>query len=182
MFVTVAFPVTNRRIARNAFSIKVPSGHIMTTTHEADIICDALRPAARKAHIVPGLDHDCSLLLSIGTLCDADYNVTFHKKHMKVYDTIDGKDTLVLIGHQNPANGLWHVDLVHPTIHMENSIGDPTTSALVAFAHSSLFSPVLSTLETALEIGYVTNFPGLTAKTLHKHPPKSIAMTKGHQD
>jgi hypothetical protein len=52
----------------------------------------------------------------------------------------------------------------------------------VAFAHSPLFSPVLSTLETALGIGYVTNFPGLTTKTLRKHPPKSIAMTKGHQD
>jgi hypothetical protein len=101
---------------------------------------------------------------------------------MKVYNTVDGKDTLVLIGHQNPANRLWHVDLVHPTIYMANSIGDPTTSDLVAFAHSSLFSPVLSTLETALEIGYVTNCHGLTAKTLRKHPPKSIAMTKGHQD
>jgi hypothetical protein len=113
----------------------------MTTTHEADIICDALRSAARKAHIVPGLDHDCSLL-SIGTLFDADYTVTFHKKHMKVYDsTVNGKDTLVLIGHRNPTNGRWHVDLAHPTIHMANAIGDPMTADLVAFAHASLFPP-----------------------------------------
>jgi homogentisate 1,2-dioxygenase len=76
-FVTVDFLITNHRIAHNPFSIKVPSGHTMTTTHEADIIRDALRPAVRKAHIVPGLAHKCSLL-SIGTLCDANYTVTFH--------------------------------------------------------------------------------------------------------
>jgi hypothetical protein len=149
----------------------------MTTTHEADLVCDALRPAARRAHIVPGLDHDCSLL-SIGTLCDAGYTVTFDADHMKVNDD----DQLILIGHRNASNGLWHVDLASPPIRFANSLGAPTSAELVTFAHASLFSPVLSTLETALSNNRLTNFPGLTLAALRKHPPQSGATIKGHQD
>jgi hypothetical protein len=162
-FVTIDFPVTNRRLARNPFSIKVPSGHTMTTTHEADLVCDILRPEARRAHIVPGLNQDCSLL-SIGTLCDAGYAVTFNTAHMHVHDG----ETLILIGHRNPLNGLWHVDLAQQPIHMANSIGDPTATDLVTFSHASLFSPVLSTLDIALTNNWLTNFPGLSVKTLRK--------------
>jgi hypothetical protein len=149
----------------------------MTTTHEADLICSALRPDACRAHIVPGLDPGCSLL-SIGTLCDAGYVVTFDAQCMHVHDA----DALILTGHRNATNGLWHVDLAAPTIHLANALGDPTAADLVTFAHAALFSPVLSTLEKALERGYLTNFPGLTPKTLKKYPPRSIATSKGHQD
>jgi hypothetical protein len=38
------------------------------------------------------------------------------------------------------------------------------------------------TLENALSRNYLTNFPGLTAQTLRKHPPQSLAMTKGNMD
>jgi hypothetical protein len=53
---------------------------------------------------------------------------------------------------------------------------------LVAYSHATLFSPALSTLEHALKKGYVRNFPGLTAKTLRRHPPQSVATAKGHLD
>jgi hypothetical protein len=45
-----------------------------------------------------------------------------------------------------------------------------------------LFSPAFSTLSTALTNGCVKDFPGLTAKLLRKHPPRSVAMVKGHLD
>jgi hypothetical protein len=93
---------------------------------------------------------------------------------MKVYDTVNDKDTLILIGHHNPTNGLWHADLAHPTIHMANFIEYPTTADLTAFAHAALFSPVLSTLEAALANGYLTNFPGLTPK----EPPRRFTNTR----
>jgi hypothetical protein len=57
-----------------------------------------------------------------------------------------------------------------------------TPAELVAFAHAALFSPALSTLAIALKKGFVHNFPGLTEKTLAKHPPRSFAMVKGHMD
>jgi hypothetical protein len=44
------------------------------------------------------------------------------------------------------------------------------------------FLPALSTLERALERGYLLNFPRLTTRTLQKHPPTSYAMVKGHLD
>jgi hypothetical protein len=77
--------------------------------------------------------------------------------------------------------GMWHIDApLQP--HLINCIGTPTTADLVAFAHATLFSPALSALEQALTRGYITNFPGLTAATLRRHPPTSIPMVKGHID
>jgi hypothetical protein len=100
---------------------------------------------------------------------------------MQVYDG----DTVILIGHRNKHNGLWHVNLAAPAfnaVRLANSIGDPTTAELVTFAHSSLFLPVLSTLKTALSIGWISNFPGLTLLALRKNTPRSIPMAEGHQD
>ena len=63
------------------------------------------------------------------------------------------------------------------------AIGNSATPAdLVAFAHASLFSPSVSTLETALRKGFLPPFPGLTLKSLQKYPPKSEATTMGHLD
>ena len=62
------------------------------------------------------------------------------------------------------------------------AVSSSTPADLVAFAHASLFSPALSTLQTALDRGYLSDFQGLTATSLRKHPPQSIAMIKGHLD
>jgi hypothetical protein len=62
------------------------------------------------------------------------------------------------------------------------AIGSAMPAQLAAFAHATLFSPALSTLGLALKKGYLTNFPGLTAKTLRKYPPQSFPMVKGHLD
>jgi hypothetical protein len=122
--------------------------------------------------------------LSLASITTARYSPLVHKKHMKVYDMINGKDTLVLS--LSAIEILPRTDSETSTLCTQQSTWQIPSATqqrqTLLLAHSSLFSPVLSTLETALEIGYVTNFPGLTAKTLRKHPPKSIAMTKGHQD
>jgi hypothetical protein len=78
---------------------------------------------------------------------------------------------------------MWHIALpdASPT-HQSNHIGQQSTADLVAFAHATLYSPVLGTLEKALNIGWLTNFPGLSTHTLRKHPPASTSTTKGHMD
>ena len=50
------------------------------------------------------------------------------------------------------------------------AIGNSATPAdlVAAFAHASLFSPIVYTLETALRKGFLPPFPGLTLKTLQK--------------
>ena len=65
---------------------------------------------------------------------------------------------------------------------MNAAIGSTTPAEIVVFAHVALFSPALSTLSTALTKGYLTNFPGLSLQLLHKHPPHSVTMVKGHLD
>ena len=47
---------------------------------------------------------------------------------------------------------------------------------------AALFSPVLSTLDQALQAGFLLNFPGLSSKLLRKYPPQYIPMIKGHLD
>jgi hypothetical protein len=62
------------------------------------------------------------------------------------------------------------------------AIGAPTTAAMIKFDHAALFSPALSTLNHALANHWLLNFPGLSSKALRKHPPQSLATTKGHLD
>jgi hypothetical protein len=124
--------------------------------------------------MIPEL-HNC-LLLSIGQLTDAGYTAIFDAKRLQIYDS-----TNILTGTRHTPTGMWHIDapIAH---HFANRIGAPTISDLVAFAHATLFSPALSTMEKALVQNYLTNFPGLTLNNLRRHPPTSIPMTKGHMD
>lgn len=67
--------------------------------------------------------------------------------------------------------------------HQANAVTLPSkVPELVAFSHATLFSPALSTLQKALDHGYIHNFPGLTVQNLKKFPPQSVAMVKGHMD
>jgi hypothetical protein len=175
-YISTNCPVSNPQIADEAIAIQNPDGAIMMSTHVGEIDLPMLRPAARRAHIVPDL-HDCSLL-SIGTLCDAGYIVEFDAVQMRILD--DG--VCVLTGHRDIPTGMWHVDLPPPKMHLANRIGDPKMAELVAYAHAAMFSPALTTLEKALTKGFLINFPGLTATSLRKHPPRSIPMSKGHLD
>jgi Reverse transcriptase (RNA-dependent DNA polymerase) len=148
----------------------------MRSTHTALLDIPALPLAARTVHIVPDL-HENSLL-SIGQLCDAGCTVEFTQHNV----TIAYHNETILTGSRTPPLGLWHLQLP-PMHHTANSaIGAARPAELVAFAHAALFSPALSTLDTALTKGYITNVPGLTAALLRKYPPQSAPMIKGHLD
>jgi hypothetical protein len=89
----------------------------------------------------------------------------------------------ILTGTHNHSNGMWQIALpVTSPTHVSNHIGKQLTAEMVAFAHATLFSPSLSTLEKALTKGYLTNLPGLDAQALRKYPPASVPMAKGHLD
>jgi hypothetical protein len=128
-----------------------------------------LNAQAQHVHVVPGLKG--SFLLSIARLCDSGYEVLFHHNYMQILR----HDQCILKGHRNPTNKLWKIDLECPPIppiHQASgaAIGSPMAADLVAFAHATLFSPALSTLEKALDKGYLINFPGLTPQNLRRHP------------
>lgn len=146
----------------------------MHSTHEAELDIPSLPIAARRVHIVPAL-HTTSIL-SMGQLCDAGCIVTFDATTVQVHRNTE----LLLTGIRTPATGLWHLSLVAPTpttsvpdfLHQSYAaVQSATPAELVAFAHATLLSPALSTLKYALDLGFLPNFIGLTAKSLLKHPP-----------
>jgi hypothetical protein len=179
-YVSISCPVLNKRPTAHPIRISNPNGQVMTSTHEADLDLPTLRLAARRAHIVPDLHH-CSLL-SMGVLCDAGYTVEFDRTHMRVLD--DG--ACVLTGTRYAPTGMWHINV--PTLPapapsaQANKLSGTTIKDSVAYAHATLFSPALSTLEHALNHNFLTNFPGLNVSTLRRYAPTSIPMDKGHLD
>jgi hypothetical protein len=62
------------------------------------------------------------------------------------------------------------------------AIGTARPTDVVAFHHAALFSPALTTLERALQKGFLPPFPGLTLQALCRDPPHSVATIKGHLD
>ena len=156
----------------------------MKSTHTAELPIPLLPLAARMAHIVPELRSHS--LVSIGTLCDAGCEVIFTTTTV----VVRYNNCVVMNGTRNPP-GLWQFIIpvsptatttIEPDAAALTTIGYPQAAELVAYSHAALFSPALSTLEKALQRGYVRNIPGLTAKTLRRHPPRSVATAKGHLD
>lgn len=150
---------------------------IITSSHIGDLNYSPLPPAACKAHLFPALNKS---LISVKQFCDHGCTVFFTKpKAYVIY-----KGDIVLVAHRCPTSGLWLVPLstTHPPA-LCNAVTSPTKLPdMVAYSHATLFSPSLSTLQRALDLGYITGFPGLTATNLKRHPPQSIAMHKGHMD
>ena len=121
--------------------------------------------AARLVHIVPDMTE---LLISIGQLCSAGFEIEFTATSITVYH--DNKT--VLTGMQTSSSQLWHFH--EPKTKKANAAISTTTHAdLVNFAHAALFSPTISTLENALQQGLLTNIPGLTLAMPKKNPPDS---------
>jgi hypothetical protein len=185
-FFSVDAPVTNRQRANKPISIRAADGGIMKSTHTGNIELPRVPATACKVHIVPGLASVS--LLAMGPLCDAGCKIEFDATTVQVWY----QGHVVLTGHRAPP-GLWLFQLpsttttalptIIPTIHEANAvIGAPKAAELVRYSHTTLFSPALDTLEKALTKGFVRNFPGLTAKTLRRHPPKTVATAKGHLD
>ena len=181
--------VVNKRITSNPIGIANPNGTIMYSTHESDLDLPNLPPSARRVHIVPDLK---SLsLLSMGQLCDAGCVVNFDAKTV----TVELSNKRIMDGTRTPDTGLWQLNLIDPPpaileptseppfLHQSfSAVHSATLAELVAFAHATLFSPALSTLDMALTRGFLPQFMGLTNKTLRKYPPTSVAMVKGHLD
>jgi hypothetical protein len=155
-FCTIDTPVINQRIAKHPISIRNPNGSVMQSTHTAELDLPHLPFLARQVHIVPALAHHS--LISIGQLCDAGCDVTFDATTV----TVHFENKTVLTGTRTKATKLWHLQVPSPSNHQANgAVGSATPAQQVAFAHATLFSPALSTLESALLREYLTNFPGL---------------------
>ena len=155
----------------------MPDKNLIKSTHTGDLPLPMLPKKARKADIFPAL-HDTSLV-SIGQLCDAGCEARFIRDQAII--TKDGE--VILLGYRGPhTRGLWMMSIPTTKIALSAIGFSASAPELVAFSHACLWSPVPSTLETALKRNYLPPFPGLTLETLRKYTPKSEATIKGHMD
>jgi hypothetical protein len=155
--------------------VKLPDDSIIESSHTCYLNLPNLPKQATKAHLFPALGN--TSLLSISTLCDAGCEAIFRAHECLI--TFMG-DT-ILQGDRTPAtNSLWHIQLPTHQANLAMTTPSATPADLVAFAHASLFSPVLSTLQTSLDLNYLTNMPGISKATLNKYKPHSKATVKGH--
>jgi hypothetical protein len=164
--------------------VHLPNGNSMHSSHTASLqLHPSLPETASKAHIFPTLQ---SPLISVGHLCDNGCNANFSATGVE----ITYQDTTIINGYRNPRNSLGAAPtpiinslLAQPPVHLCNSMGQPNTLAdRVAFCHASCNFPVLSTWIKAVEAGFFTTFPGVTADLIRKFPPHSEATVKGHLD
>ena len=93
-----------------------------------------------------------------------------------------------LHGRRDVTTGMWTINLeyksLQPATHplQANNVYELTKKrVIVVYLHKAAFSPVPSTWIQAIEIGFFTSWPGLTADLVRKHLPKSGATVKGHQ-
>jgi len=145
--------MTNHRAAGHPHTVR--QHH--PPTHEADLNCPTLPPAACHGHVVPQLA--TQPLLSIGQLCNAGCNVAFTASTV----TISHDNNVILTGSHTPKTKLWHVNIQPAHQHATNAATSAASPAnLVAFAHVAMFSPAISTLAEALRCGHLLEFVGLT--------------------
>ena len=178
-------PLKNIRRTSNPIPVTCANGTIMLSTHEADIDFDGIPPTARTVHLIPNMS---STLISVGKLCDAGCTVHFHQHHCAV--RLNNK--IIMFGVRRGPNTLWEfrpsrpkptlvpqANLTHRPSFLPASI---KSNDVVAFHHAALGSPTFSTLQKALDNGYLSGFPGLSSQSLRRYPPFSAATIKGHQD
>jgi len=183
-----------------------PSGHTIRSTESALLNIPTLSNTATAAHTFKKLA--TGNLLSIGKLCDENCEVVFKKTTMEVTnndgfiiikgkrDTSNGlwKAAVPIATKISNRYAILQDDNDY-TNDSKNAIKLPTIKApqlngiirnktakktIVQFHHSSLGSPVPITLQTAVDQGFLSSFPGLTSKTVRRHLTRTVATAKGH--
>jgi hypothetical protein len=84
----------------------------------------------------------------------------------------------------NEHHYLWSLTLLDSAPHQANSIirTDRPKQELAKYIHTTLGSPVHSTILRAIRSTHLITFPGLTTNLILKHLTKCLATVHGHQD
>ena len=80
---------------------------------------------------------------------------------------------------------LYNTHKVNAIIHKNSKLNvilkkSTTKSDLAKYYHACCFSPLKSTLTTAIKQGHFLGWPGLTEALIQRFLPNSIATAKGH--
>jgi hypothetical protein len=163
--------------------VLLPNKDTIQATHTCQLRLPHLPSTATIGHIFTHLAHP---LVSIPVLCDHGCDATFTKTSV----TIKHGNTIILNGPRDPSTGMWQVplqpDSTQPSLstagpHQANSAYHTSTKPEhVQFLHAAAGYPVPSTWTKAINAGNYNTWPGLDAKLVTKHLPKSKETVKGH--
>lgn len=166
----------------NGIIVMMPNGTSIKSTHTAKLNMPRLPEQARHVHLFPDLTGS---LLSIGLLCDNGLTAEYTADVVIIRDGAD----VVLTGTRSPRTRLWMIEMPTATplddsncdsyCAAATSITNKTQAQIVDYYHKVLFSPTASTMQYAVDMGYVT-FPGLSSEMIRKYPPNTIATSFGH--
>jgi hypothetical protein len=184
-------PYTNPHPTSTPLHVSLPDGTIITSSHTANLNLPGLPPGASICHLFPELT--TGSLLSIGLLCDHNCTAIF-TKHAVIIKNHEG--ATIIQGVRDATTNLWTIPINQPSpITLQvNSLQptkptfgfptqhDNTIAKRVAFYHAALFSPTISTWLKAIDAGYLTTWPALTAAQVRKYYPFSPATVQGHLD
>ena len=141
-------PLENIHLTPSPVAVKIANQDHMYSTHVGNLPIPNLPHKATQAFTFPDLG-DTSLL-SLGQLSNAECTASFDKTSC----TITHANGNTLKGQHDPTtSGLWTIPLPTPAIALPATATGTTAAQMVAFAHASLFSPILSTLHQALQHG-----------------------------
>jgi hypothetical protein len=152
----------------------------MESSHEANLNLPNFPSKAGDCHIFPELTS--ASLLSIRKLCtNHDCKVTFTKTKF----TVMRDSKMVMQGSRDPTNGLWFVPVPPAPPLQANIVTSSVTHSIadrIAFYHSTMFLPTISTWCRAIDAEHLTTWPELTSKQVRQHLPSSGTMLKGRLD
>ena len=126
----------------------------------------------------------------MGQLWDDDCVSVFTKYYVKILK----HNQLIITGLRDWINGLWNIPLgscpptqQSPTRSYPNQANGIlrqyiTKRKLDQYFHAAAFSPVKSTLLTAINNGQFTSLPGLSTSLISKRLPQYLFTVEGHLD
>jgi hypothetical protein len=169
----------NKRPTRRPVTVQVANNQTMQSTHTATLPIPQLPKTARTVHLFPDMTTN---LIAVAPLTKAGCQVTFSQQEA----VIQCPDSEPIHCPATPQ-GIWEVPMALFAQQQDGmamaTIGNSNGPAdIVAFHHAALFSPSISTLNTAMKKGYLPPLPGLTEQSLKRHPPDAQSSTMGHLD
>ena len=115
-------------------------------------------------------------LISTADYCNNGCTAVFTATSATI--THDASGEIISQSHKEPHDRLWPFGL--PTIQTHNVVRHEINADFVAYSSASFFSPPDTSLANALKLGWLGNFPRLTARMLTANKPNSLSTAKGH--
>jgi hypothetical protein len=138
-----------------------------------------LRVSSSNLRLIAYVFSDLDLadnLFGLAPIINLGYTATYSSSGLTIRDP---KHHVVIYGTKH--NKVWKFSLPKPPARAANIVVRHEQSAeLVLYASASFGSPTYATFYNAVNMGWLTNYPDLTPKTVRQNKPHSPATGLGH--